>query len=161
MNLHVPLRSLSERTKVKFAQNPAELLKAYVDSGEGLDRAGGFAIQVSDSGISEYRMLSAGICATYFLSERLGGHADAASPPPPSVVLTTNLLDVRGATSHIARPMRFVASLHTTSPWQGRGGLLVRSIEGDFNNVVGFPLFSFFAFLHELAETEQLFDDEE
>lgn len=41
------LSSLCERTKVHFAQNPAPILQAYVDSGEGLDRAGGFAIQVS------------------------------------------------------------------------------------------------------------------
>lgn len=39
---------------------------------------------------------------------------------------------------------------------QGRGAVLVRSIQGDFNNVVGFPLFSFCAFLHELVETEQI-----
>lgn len=77
------VRSLVERTKVYFAQSPASILQAYVDSGEGLDRAGGFAIQ-------------------------------------------------------------------------GRASVLVRSIEGDYNNVVGFPLFSFFAFLHELTETEEL-----
>ncbi|PWN38725.1 Maf/Ham1 [Ceraceosorus guamensis] len=77
------VRSISERTKVFFAANPAELLKAYVEDGEGADRAGGFAVQ-------------------------------------------------------------------------GKGALLVRAIEGDYNNVVGFPLFSFCAFLHELIETEEL-----
>ncbi|CAO1636228.1 unnamed protein product [Sympodiomycopsis kandeliae] len=77
------LRSLSERTKVFFAPSPSEVLTAYVESGEGSDRAGGFAIQ-------------------------------------------------------------------------GLGSLLIRGVEGDFNNVVGFPLFSFCAFLHELVETEQL-----
>lgn len=40
-------RSIDERTVVHFADNPERKLKAYVDSGEGLDRAGGFAIQVS------------------------------------------------------------------------------------------------------------------
>lgn len=40
-------RSLCERTVVRFADNPYYLLKAYVDSNEGIDRAGGFAIQVS------------------------------------------------------------------------------------------------------------------
>lgn len=39
-------RSLCERTVVRFADNPYYLLKAYVDSNEGIDRAGGFAIQV-------------------------------------------------------------------------------------------------------------------
>ena len=29
-----------------FAENSLEVLQAYADSGEGIDRAGGFAIQV-------------------------------------------------------------------------------------------------------------------
>lgn len=40
-------RSLCEKTIVHFADNPYYMLKAYVDSKEGIDRAGGFAIQVS------------------------------------------------------------------------------------------------------------------
>ncbi|KAM0786577.1 hypothetical protein ACM66B_002033 [Microbotryomycetes sp. NB124-2] len=39
------LASLVNETKVEFADNSLELLKAYVACGEGLDRAGGFAIQ--------------------------------------------------------------------------------------------------------------------
>jgi predicted house-cleaning NTP pyrophosphatase (Maf/HAM1 superfamily) len=39
-------RSIDERTVVHFADNSERKLKAYVDNGEGLDRAGGFAIQV-------------------------------------------------------------------------------------------------------------------
>ncbi|KAH9169596.1 Maf/Ham1 [Lactarius sanguifluus] len=39
------IRSLEERSLVYFFDNPLSLLNAYVDSGEGLDRAGGFAIQ--------------------------------------------------------------------------------------------------------------------
>jgi len=39
------IKSLDERTIVQFSNNPDHLLKAYVDSGEGLDRAGGFAVQ--------------------------------------------------------------------------------------------------------------------
>ena len=39
-------RSIDERTIVHFADNPKELIEAYVESGEGLDRAGGFAVQV-------------------------------------------------------------------------------------------------------------------
>lgn len=38
--------SLEERSLVYFSDNAPRLLSAYVDSGEGLDRAGGFAIQV-------------------------------------------------------------------------------------------------------------------
>ncbi|GAA5915907.1 hypothetical protein JCM6882_001758 [Rhodosporidiobolus microsporus] len=69
--------SLVAVTKVKFADNSAQLLQAYVDCGEGIDRAGGFAIQ-------------------------------------------------------------------------GRGGLLIRSIEGDFNNCVGFPGQAFIEWLSEM-----------
>ncbi|KAI5478934.1 acetylserotonin o-methyltransferase-like protein [Pseudohyphozyma bogoriensis] len=39
------LASLTATTKVEFADNPSSLLKAYVECGEGIDRAGGFAIQ--------------------------------------------------------------------------------------------------------------------
>ncbi|PWN30913.1 Maf-like protein [Jaminaea rosea] len=81
------LHSLSETTDVQFADSPPEILEAYIASGEGMDRAGGFAIQ-------------------------------------------------------------------------GKGGLLVKRIEGDWNNVVGLPVFSLCTFLHELVETGQLdFDD--
>lgn len=38
--------SLEERSLVYFSDNATSLLRAYADSGEGLDRAGGFAIQV-------------------------------------------------------------------------------------------------------------------
>jgi septum formation protein len=38
--------SLEERSLVYFSDNALSLLTAYVDSGEGLDRAGGFAVQV-------------------------------------------------------------------------------------------------------------------
>ncbi|KAI0319064.1 Maf/Ham1 [Amylostereum chailletii] len=41
------IRSIEERSLVYFSDNPTHLLEAYVDSGEGLDRAGGFAVQVS------------------------------------------------------------------------------------------------------------------
>jgi septum formation protein len=37
---------MEERSLVYFSDNAPILLRAYVDSGEGLDRAGGFAIQV-------------------------------------------------------------------------------------------------------------------
>ena len=77
------VRTLCEKTTVQFAENPASLLKAYVDDGEGVDRAGGFAIQ-------------------------------------------------------------------------GRGALLVKGIQGDYNNVVGFPLQSAHAMLHHLIEDEEL-----
>ncbi|KAI0363862.1 Maf/Ham1 [Pilatotrama ljubarskyi] len=75
------IKSIEERTLVHFAQNENALLEAYVESGEGIDRAGGFAIQ-------------------------------------------------------------------------GLGGMLVSKIEGDYQNVVGFPAASFFKFLDVLIEEE-------
>ena len=39
---------------------------------------------------------------------------------------------------------------------QGRGSLLIRAIEGDYNNVVGFPLYSVFELLHDLVENGEL-----
>jgi Maf-like protein len=39
-------RSIDERTLVYFADNPQHLVEAYVDSGEGLDCAGGFNVAV-------------------------------------------------------------------------------------------------------------------
>ncbi|KAI9451361.1 Maf/Ham1 [Lactarius psammicola] len=78
------IRSLEERSLVYFFDNPPSLLNAYVDSGEGFDRAGGFAIQ-------------------------------------------------------------------------GLGGLLIRKIEGDYHNVVGFPAASFFRFLDLLVEEDDDF----
>ncbi|KAH9838732.1 Maf/Ham1 [Rhodofomes roseus] len=78
------IKSIDERTLVYFADNPKELLEAYVDSGEGLDRAGGFAVQ-------------------------------------------------------------------------GLGGMLVRKVDGDYQNVVGFPAASFFKFLELLIEEEEDF----
>ncbi|KAF7365235.1 CS domain-containing protein [Mycena venus] len=40
------IRSIDERSLVYFADNPRELIEAYVECGEGLTVAGGFAIQV-------------------------------------------------------------------------------------------------------------------
>ena len=37
---------------------------------------------------------------------------------------------------------------------QGLGGLLIRKIEGDYNNVVGFPAASFFKFLEHLVDED-------
>ncbi|EEB98287.1 hypothetical protein MPER_02233 [Moniliophthora perniciosa FA553] len=42
-----PFAPIDERSLVYFADNPTHLLKAYADCGEGVDRAGGFAIQES------------------------------------------------------------------------------------------------------------------
>ncbi|KAL4062171.1 inosine triphosphate pyrophosphatase-like protein [Scleroderma yunnanense] len=39
------IKAFDERTLVHFAENPAHLLEAYVENGEGIDRAGGFAVQ--------------------------------------------------------------------------------------------------------------------
>ncbi|KIK42667.1 hypothetical protein CY34DRAFT_804646 [Suillus luteus UH-Slu-Lm8-n1] len=78
------IKSIDERTLVFFGDNPDHVLKAYVDSEEGLDRAGGFAVQ-------------------------------------------------------------------------GRGNLLIRKIDGDFYNVMGFPGASFFKLLDILVEDEEDF----
>lgn len=78
------IKSIDERTLVYFADNPEHVLKAYVDSKEGIDRAGGFAVQ-------------------------------------------------------------------------GLGSLLIRKIDGDFHNVVGFPGASFFKLLDMLVEEEEDF----
>lgn len=82
-----------------FADSPKHILKAYADSGEGLDRAGGFAIQV-------YHLSLPHICS-----------ANA-----------TNI--------------------------KGLGGLLIRKVEGDYHNIVGFPAASFFKLLELLIEEE-------
>ncbi|PAV16490.1 Maf Ham1 [Pyrrhoderma noxium] len=85
--LHAPgyqIKSIDERTIVHFAECPEHLLTAYADSGEGIDRAGGFAIQ-------------------------------------------------------------------------GLGGMLIRKVDGDYNNVVGFPAASFFKYLDILVEDEDDF----
>lgn len=37
---------------------------------------------------------------------------------------------------------------------QGLGGIMIRKIEGDFNNVVGFPAAAFFKCLEVLVEEE-------
>ncbi|KAG8739993.1 hypothetical protein FRC10_004872 [Ceratobasidium sp. 414] len=39
------VRSLDDRTTLTFHDSPLSVLEAYVDSGEGIDRAGGFALQ--------------------------------------------------------------------------------------------------------------------
>ena len=98
-------RSIDERSLVYFSDNPHHLLEAYVENGEGIDRAGGFAIQVSSS-----------------------------NPPDPEQ-----------------------ERLFTIFHLQGQGGLLVRKIEGDYHNVVGFPAASFFRLLDITAEDEEDF----
>ena len=40
---------------------------------------------------------------------------------------------------------------------QGLGGLLIRKVDGDFQNVVGFPAASFFRFLDLLVEEDDEF----
>ncbi|KAG6834167.1 hypothetical protein H0H93_011459 [Arthromyces matolae] len=75
------IRSIDERTLVYFSDNPHHVVEAYVENGEGIDRAGGFAIQ-------------------------------------------------------------------------GLGGLLIRKVEGDYHNVVGFPAAAFFTLLDLLLEEE-------
>lgn len=40
---------MDDRTLVTFGDNPVSLLTAYADNGEGIDRAGGFAVQVGQA----------------------------------------------------------------------------------------------------------------
>ena len=40
---------------------------------------------------------------------------------------------------------------------QGLGSILIRKIDGDYNNVVGFPGASFFQYLDKLVEEEEDF----
>ncbi|KAF5327619.1 hypothetical protein D9619_005033 [Psilocybe cf. subviscida] len=80
------IRSIDERTLVYFTDNPKHIIDAYVESGEGIDRAGGFAIQ-------------------------------------------------------------------------GLGGMLIRKVDGDYNNVVGFPAASFFKLLDLLVDEDPDFLD--
>ncbi|KAF9045753.1 Maf-like protein [Hymenopellis radicata] len=75
------IKNIDERSLVYFADNPKHVVEAYAENGEGIDRAGGFAIQ-------------------------------------------------------------------------GLGGMLVRKIEGDYNNVVGFPAASFFKLLDISVEED-------
>ncbi|KAG8899613.1 hypothetical protein FRB99_006533 [Tulasnella sp. 403] len=76
--------SMEERSIVHFSENPVSLIESYVDHGEGIDRAGGFAAQ-------------------------------------------------------------------------GLGGMLIRKIDGDWFNVVGFPAAAFFKFLEVLVEEDDDF----
>ncbi|KAG8875404.1 hypothetical protein FRB97_005139 [Tulasnella sp. 331] len=76
--------SMDERSIVHFQDNPLSLIESYVDNGEGVDRAGGFAAQ-------------------------------------------------------------------------GLGGMLIRKIDGDWFNVVGFPAAAFFKFMDILVEEEEDF----
>jgi len=78
------IKEMDERTLVYFVDNPLHILRAYVENGEGIDRAGGFAVQ-------------------------------------------------------------------------GLGSLLIRKIDGDYHNVVGFPGASFFQLLDKLVEEEEDF----
>ena len=52
-------RCIDERTLVYFADNDPKVIEAYVENGEGIDRAGGFAIQVRDVPLNPRRCLIA------------------------------------------------------------------------------------------------------
>lgn len=75
-------RSIDERTLVYFADNSHELLEAYVESGEGIDRAGGFAVQVSS-----YQQTSYSDHKLSILFRALAAHWYAKS----TVIITTLL----------------------------------------------------------------------
>ncbi|EIM23644.1 Maf/Ham1 [Wallemia mellicola CBS 633.66] len=74
-------KTFANMTKVHFFDNDHDVIEKYIETGEGIDRAGGFALQ-------------------------------------------------------------------------GLGSLLIQGIEGDYNNVVGFPLSEFIRFLDTLIEND-------
>lgn len=43
---------------------------------------------------------------------------------------------------------------------QGLGSVLIKGIQGDFNNVKGFPAHAFYAFLQQLIEDDEYPGDE-
>jgi hypothetical protein len=47
--------------------------------------------------------------------------------------------------------------IHELTVVQGQGGLLIRKIEGDYQNVVGFPAASFFRLLDLMVEEDDDF----
>ena len=86
-----------------FADNDRKVIEAYVENGEGIDRAGGFAIQVG----------------LWHTGQTLSNRAS-----------------------------------------QGLGSLLIRKVDGDYSNVVGFPVASFYKLLEKLHEEEDVPDVE-
>jgi hypothetical protein len=70
----------------------------------------------------------------------------------------------RDSTALAASPYKYVAIHNGERPVflmsegeQGLGGLLIRKIEGDYHNVVGFPAASFFRLLDLLVEEDDDF----
>jgi hypothetical protein len=70
---------------------------------------------------------------------------------------------VRASTALVALPYKYVTIHNAQCPEflksdeQGLGGLLIRKIEGDYHNVVGFPAASFFRLLDLLVEEDDDF----
>lgn len=54
------------------------------------------------------------------------------------------------------RELSFSSSKQLIRP-QGMGGMLIRKVDGDYNNVVGFPAASFIRFLEVLLDEEEDF----
>lgn len=60
------------------------------------------------------------------------------------------MLEASRSRSIYCGPLPFVYLLFD----QGLGGILIRKIEGDYNNVVGFPAASFFTLLDLLVDED-------
>jgi hypothetical protein len=75
--------------------------------------------------------------------------------------LKRTLKTVKGLTVPVVLPSRFSKLLEYTQlelmVLQGQGGLLIRKIEGDYHNVVGFPAASFFRLLDLMVEEDDDF----
>ena len=72
----------------------------------------------------------------------------------------------RASTAPEALPYKYVVTHDAHRPEvlksegeQGLGGILIRKIEGDYHNVVGFPAASFFRLLDLLVEEDDDFLD--
>jgi hypothetical protein len=75
----------------------------------------------------------------------------ASMPHPSDIRLPPAVL------ATLAQPRPFSWRHHTLWRLQGTGGLLIRKIDGDYQNVVGFPASSFMMLLESLIEEDEDF----
>jgi hypothetical protein len=126
-------RLLAETTHVHFAENPISLLEAYADSGEDIDRAGGYAIQ----GLGG------------MLVNRIeGGKSLSKFPIHTHIPLLLNLLPLQISTM----PSGFQVSCEI---------LVSRLSPLDSYFLFAYSTgYAFFTFVSDLLENDELFTDE-